>query len=507
MKFIRKFYQDTGFIIGAVLFYLLTRLYHLSSLPIFTDEAIYTRWAQIAKQDANWRFISLTDGKQPLFIWISMVIMKFVNDPLLAGRFVSVMAGFGTCVGIFFLSEKIFRSKKVGLLASFLYLVYPFALVYDRIGLYDSLVACLSVWALYLEVVLVRRRRLDIALILGMVLGLGVLTKSSAFFSIYLLPLSLLIFEVKEKKRFSELLKWVTLAGISTVLAYAYYSVLRLSPFFHIIDEKNTIFVYPFSEWISHPLRFFTGNFQGMMNWVFIYMTFPIVFLVILSFIFGRKEYLREKLLLFGWFVLPFIALALFGKVLYPRFIFFMTIPLLPLASYSIRAIVRMLKLTVLKIIVLALIISVAVWSDFIILKDFAKAPIPRIDLEQYINGWPAGGGVKESVEFFRKEAQNQKIFIGTQGTFGLMPFALETYLVENKNITIQGIWPIDNKIPDNLLVSARKMPTYVLFYQPCLQCKSLGDAPQSWPLHLVKSYRRGVGDAYLSVYRVVIER
>ena len=344
MKFVRKFYQDTGFIFAAVLFYLLTRLYHITSLPIFTDEAIYTRWAQIAKQDANWRFISLTDGKQPLFIWMSMVVMKFVNDPLLAGRAVSVMAGFATCVGIFFLSEKLFRSKKVGFLASFLYLIYPFGLVYDRIGLYDSLVACLSVWALYFEVLLVKRRRLDTALVLGMVLGLGVLTKTSAFFSIYLLPFSLLLFDVKEKKRLSEFLKWGFFAGIATLLAYVYYSVLRLSPFFHIIAEKNTIFVYPLSEWLSHPFTFFTGNVQGLLSWIFTYMTFPIVFLVLLSFVLGRKEYVREKLLLFSWFVLPLLALALFGKVLYPRFILFMTIPLLPLASYSIRAIVRNIK-------------------------------------------------------------------------------------------------------------------------------------------------------------------
>src|SRR3989344_8241289 len=92
--------------------FFLTRLTHIMSLPIFTDEAIYVRWSQIARQDAAWRHISLTDGKQPLFIWIAMNIMRIVDDPLFASRLVSVLAGFGTLIGIFFLSLEIFKKKR-----------------------------------------------------------------------------------------------------------------------------------------------------------------------------------------------------------------------------------------------------------------------------------------------------------------------------------------------------------------------------------------------------------
>ncbi|MCX6792160.1 MAG: hypothetical protein NT149_03940 [Candidatus Gottesmanbacteria bacterium] len=86
----------------AVLFFV-TRLTNLTKLPIFTDEAIYIRWSQIGSRDPNWRFISLVDGKQPLFTWIMMVFLRFIRDPLVAGRLVSVLAGFfttlyGACV-------------------------------------------------------------------------------------------------------------------------------------------------------------------------------------------------------------------------------------------------------------------------------------------------------------------------------------------------------------------------------------------------------------------------
>src|SRR3989344_604539 len=136
-----KTYKRELLIFGAlILLYLFTRLYNILSLPIFTDEAIYIRWSQIARQDPNWRFISLTDGKQPMFVWIAMILMRFITDPLLAGRFVSVIAGLGTTIGMFFLGRELFKNKWIGLLCSFLYVIYPMALVYDRLALYDSLV-------------------------------------------------------------------------------------------------------------------------------------------------------------------------------------------------------------------------------------------------------------------------------------------------------------------------------------------------------------------------------
>src|SRR3989338_5338177 len=200
MDFFKRYKFEILILFTLSLIYFTSRLYNILSLPIFTDEAIYIRWAQIAKQDANWRFISLTDGKQPMFIWLMMISLKFIEDLLLAGRTVSVGAGFMTLIGMYFLGREVFKSNKIGLISSALYILFPMALVYDRIALYDSLVGTFAVWALFLIVLLVRNIRLDIALILGMVIGGGVLTKTNAFFSIYLLPFSLLLFDWRGKE-------------------------------------------------------------------------------------------------------------------------------------------------------------------------------------------------------------------------------------------------------------------------------------------------------------------
>src|SRR3989344_8618668 len=121
------------FILVLITFiYFASRLYGIMDLPMFTDESIYARWIKIARYDAKERFISLEDGKQPSFVWASMIVMRFVGEePLLAGRLVSVFAGFATLIGMFFLTRELFRSNLAGVLASFLYLIFPMATVYE----------------------------------------------------------------------------------------------------------------------------------------------------------------------------------------------------------------------------------------------------------------------------------------------------------------------------------------------------------------------------------------
>ncbi len=504
MSFFKKYWVFVALGILGVLFFVL-RFYNILSLPIFTDEAIYVRWAQIAKQDSNWRFISLTDGKQPSFIWFSIIALKFIKDPLLASRTVSVFAGFVTFIGMFFLGRELFRNAAVGLTAAFLFVLYPFALVYDRLAIYDATVAMFAVWGLYVLVLLTRKVRLDIALIAGMVLGGAVLTKTSGFLSIYLSPLLILLFDFSKKDLKNRFVRWTLLLLLTIIFTYIYYSILRLSPFFHIISQKNAIFVYPLSEWFEHPFRFVFGNLKGLFDWVITYMTVPVFLLSLVSF-FVDKKLLREKVFLALWFFGPLLSLALFGRLLYPRFVYFMTIPLLLLAAYSLYHITLRFKRTYIRVGVVLLFTILMVRADISILANLSNAPIPVIDKEQYINGWPAGGGIKESVAFFEKESQKGKIFVGTQGTFGLMPYAYEIYLDKNPNIKTMGFWPLEHSLPKELVEAAKTMPTYVVFYQPCPVCEAPGVAPKELPLELISTYKKGRKEIHFNIYKVIPE-
>ncbi len=498
-NFIKKYRIELIILILLTLGYFFLRLYRIMSLPIFTDEAIYTRWSQIARFDAGWRFISLVDGKQPLFIWLNMILIRVIHDPLLSGRLISVFAGFATMTGLFFLGRELFKNRWIGILSALLYLIFPFALVYDRMALYDSLVGTFAVWSLYLEILLIRRLRLDLALILGMVLGGGILTKTSGFFSIYLMPFLLLIFDWKSKKRSKRFLKFIGLAFISVVLAYGYYSVLRLSPFFSIIGDKNANFVYPIKDWLMHPFTFFIGNIKGVFDWLTIYLTWPIFVLIIASF-FLSLRFLKEKLMLLVWFLIPFVAIALFGRILYPRFILFMTLFLLPLAAFSIYEIFTRVKNKYVSVVVVLAFLLISLRSDYFIIFNFPSAPIPKSDLEQYINGWPAGGGAKEIIEYLNNESKKGKIFVASPGTFGSLPtFTTEIYLGENKNVGKQGYYPIPSEFPQELADKSKKMPVFIFFSNQT----EFEESIKTWPLKLIVQYKKGIGDSYSKLFRV----
>lgn len=477
---------------------LVTRVSRLTAMPMFTDEAIYIRWSQIGSRDAAWRFISLTDGKQPLFTWGVMAALRFFTDPLVAGRMVSVGAGLLAMTGLFFAAREFFKSTRIGLVAAFLYVISPFALVHDRLAIYDSLVTAFSVWNLYIAVLLARHVRLDIALILGMTLGMGMLNKTSAFLSLYMLPATLVLFDWKGKHLMRRLVTWAGLAVLAAVLSQVFYSVLRLSPFFYIVTQKDALFVYPFREWIGHPFRFFIGNIHGMWDWFVGYLGWPVVLSAAAAFVLVRGR-VWEKLLLVGWWLAPFTALALFGRVLYPRFIFFMTMPVMILAASTISSIFDDRRLTKGVAVALAtLILFPNVYLSYRVLADIRTAPIPHSDSQQYVNSWAAGWGVREIVAYLANEAAKGKVTVYTEGTFGLMPYALEIYLADNRNMEIIGVWPLPKDVPQDVIAKTADHPVYLLMYQGQYR-------PEGWRVgDPILSFGQGMNDqSRLRLYRV----
>lgn len=331
-----------------------------------------------------------------------------------------------------------------------------------------------------------------------MAMGATMLVKTSGFFTLYLAPLLLLFFDFSQKQRRGRFIKLIFLGALSTIMSQLYYSVLRLSPFFHMIGEKDTTFVYPFREWLSHPLTFFVGNFQGMIGWAILYLTWPVVLAIVLALVFAIKRFTRERLFLFIWFIGPFIALALFGKVLYPRFILFMTMPLLVLAASSLTEISMFIKYFKWQVVLIILAIIPSLIFDYKFLFDITHAPLTAIDQGQYVNDWPAGWGVKETNTYLKSQAKKGKIAIFTDGTFGLMPYAIELYLVYNKNVTIKGLWPLNDTLPKEIADSAQKVPTYFIADQK-------EDISPSWPLILLGKWQKGINqNASLRLYKVI---
>ena len=493
-----KLKSNTLILIGLVVFYFITRTVNLKIIPIFTDEAIYSYWAQVALHDPANRFISLEDGKQPLFIWLSAVSQNFIADPLLASRLVSVFAGFGSLIGIYWLSKELF-THKVATLAALLYIILPFTLLHDRLALFDSLLTMLGIWIVFFSQRLAKAPKLDNALLVAATIGAAQITKSSAAFFLYLLPASLIFFDFRGRTKLARFMRWLSFAALVVIFSQLIYNALRLSPLFYIIERKNYEFIKTFSEVLASFPDGLASNFKILVLWLFQYngpFLIAIAAFVILLGIFKRNW---SIIFLSIYSSAPFAAEVIFNKVLFPRFSLFYFPYLIILMSYGLVAITSFKNRG--KILWLFPIISLALplFSSFRLLTDPPKAQIADVDRGQYLNNWPAGFGVDQIVNFIKDKAgSRQEVYVGTEGTFGLLPYALLIYTYGQSNIHITGFWPVDpNKLPAQILEFSQKYPTYFVFNE---NQKDI----QNPHLKLLEKYQKGQGDSYMRLYQVV---
>ena len=141
--------RDIVIIAGLIFAYFVSRVFNLTQLPIFNDEGIYIHWTKVAWHDAAWRFISLTDGKQPLQTWGTIPLLRvFPNDALFAGRMFSVLTGFFGLTGISLLLNYLFN-KRTAYIGALSYIAIPYFLFYDRMAMVDSGVNAFFIWILF----------------------------------------------------------------------------------------------------------------------------------------------------------------------------------------------------------------------------------------------------------------------------------------------------------------------------------------------------------------------
>lgn len=493
-----KFFLLLTLAVGVV--YWVTRLVNLGIIPIFTDEAIYLRWSQIMAYDAAFRYLPLVDGKPPLFMWLVSFLIRVLPswDLLLVGRLTAVFSGFFGLCGIFFTTFVLFRKFRVSLFAAVLYLVIPFVFFYDRFGLADSLLAALGCWSIGLGVIIVERRRLDATLINGLIIGFGFLTKQAAMFFLAFIPVYFLLFPFKEKGRAINLIKTLGLFAVVVGLSQMVFSILRLFPLFHMVSQKTQEFVVPLKEFLPDPLRWFSGNLPSLIKWEISYLTIGVVFLILIAlFVAVRRGKDWPKIvMLFSLFFFPLIGIAAFNKVIYLRYLLPFTMPLLILAAVGLETLFLTLPRRFF-LLCFVLVLIYPVFVDFKLLTDPKKAPIPTADSDQYLNHWPAGYGVSEVRHLLQEAAKNNpKVYVWTEGTFGLMPYALELYQKDYPNLEIKSFWPLPQTPPTEMLTAVKNFPVYLLMYQDQTD-------PKGWKTTEVARFQQGNGPDFLRLYKV----
>jgi hypothetical protein len=317
-------------LIGAV--FLATRLVNLSQMAIFSDEALYLRWVQVMHQQEFWEepFISLRDGKEPLHPWFLYLVYPLFEDPVVAGRMVSVLAGLGTVVMVWLLARELFgrddkddkqslslrdkqslslrdkgnRGDNVAFWAMLVYVVLPMPLVHDRLAVIDSLLSLtcvVTMWGLVRLVksdlpssrlggTLARQASFGRAGVAGVGLGLALLTKSIARVWLPLVVVTPFLFRTRReinnrdsspaKRSLNDVwekLKWV---GVVLVVAGIVNLPFWLHEDFSKVVGKNAIFLYTLPEWLGDPVGIVWRNLSLTLRWMGEYHGWPLAVFV-----------------------------------------------------------------------------------------------------------------------------------------------------------------------------------------------------------------------------------
>lgn len=491
-KFIKNYKWQIIVTSTLLLIALFLRTYKLTQIPVFVDEAIYIRWSQVMKAEPTLRFLPQSDGKQPLFMWVLMPFLKYISDPLVAGRLPSALTGIGTQVGVLVLSYILFKSWRFSLLAAFLYAISPFSVFFDRLALADAMLTAFGIWTCILGVLTVKYKRLDLAMLTGFALGGALLTKSPAIYFAILLPTTLLFSQGKAKS--AERLKNIFIGLLRFVPSYAIaavmYNILRLGPNFHMIALRNKDYVYPLSHILTSPLDPLKPFLHRSLEYFWILGPSAITVLILLGVYLGLKKYFKETIFLLAWGFIPIFISSEFSRTMTARYIYFSVPYFFILASICLPFLYRSTLTKVMVGTFLTVFTFHSFYLNWLVLTEPQKANLPRSERSGYLEDWTSGYGIYEVSRYLRQVSHSgEKVVVGTEGFFGTLPDGLQMYLNDTPSITVIGVGLSIEKVPDSLLASkAFGNKTYLV-----INDSRLFTNPEKIGFNVIASYPKAV--------------
>lgn len=500
---LRNSYKSVFILVVVVVIAFVLRTYNLNLLPIFADEAIYVRWAQVMRAEPSLRFLPLTDGKQPLFMWIVIPFLKLFSDPLIAGRIVSSLTGVGTTIGVFVLSLLLFRSQKSALIASIMYAFSPFAVFFDRMALVDSMLSFFGVWTFVFACITAYKKRLDTAMLTGFFLGFALLTKSPALFFSLLIPTTLVLsdWDGNIRSKLLNLAKLLFLFIVVYVIGYGLYNILRLGPEFHQIGARNADYIFPISHLWTNPKDPFIFLIDRVREWLWILGPSVLIWIAIFGAVLNIKNHWRQVVLLSMWILFPILVQSEFAKVFTARYVFFVLPPIMVLSGSVFLE--KKKVINILSILLIAIFLGHSLLINRLLLTDIEAAPLPRGERSGYLEEWTAGQGIRESAMYLREQSKGlsagKRIVVGTEGYFGTLPDGLQIYLNDLKDIIVIGVGLNLKEVPPSLVESVKAgNKTYLLINSSRLLIKD----PQKSGLKLIASYPKALRPDNIKEYR-----
>ncbi len=466
-----------------VIAYLAIHLMSLTTLPVFADEAIYIRWAQLIMDDASrYLFFPMNDGKTPLFIWLLVPAQYLFSDPLWAGRVVSVMIGLFQIFVMGNITQNLGGTKKSVWLSMILTTILPFWYFHHRMALIDGLLTLtlsLAVWSL---IKLVQQpvvppqnssnKILRLIMLTGFWLGVALWSKLPALLFFFALPFYALL---PANLNWSQRIKVLVRITLAALLGLFLFGLLKFTPTFGQLFSRGSDFLYPVGDVLFHGLWTTTlRNIPSYLNYFISYLSLAVILLNLYG-LFSPK-YQRIQWILFvsaGAIIGP---ITLLGRVVYPRYflpaIIFLTVSaVLSLQEIIHRFIYHQPKLlvklagTIIVVTFLSQMVSTSIQFMLPALSQPDETPFVSADRTQYLEEWSSGHGITQTADLLTKLSLDHSVAVATEGYFGTLPDALLMYFHRRnvENLLIEGIGQPVTTIPDTFREKAKNYSQVLL--------------------------------------------
>lgn len=420
-----------------VFLYFLTRLINLEIIPIFNDEATYIRYGIHQILEPEFKPYSLLIGKEPLLPQFFGSLGNAMGDYLIGARVISVLFGFLTLSGLYALALKL-ENKKTAFFIGILYILSPFNLFFDRLALMDSAISAIAVWSLYFTYVIISKPNWWNAVYLGIVLGIGLYTKTTAYFFLGLVGLSAFLILISDKKIAKKNLLVSLNLFLSLGIALLLYIPLYFSEYYIIHLDLLKQYTYPLTYVFSFPVKVWFLNLQKTFIWLVMFLTIPIFVLGIYGIVKNIKNF--KYLFIMFWLFVPLIYEILYAKLFSGRHVLLLTIPLIFFASWTLYYLNK--KRKHLFIFFFSIVFIVCLFYDFLILykpqelKNYYLG-YARDDIGSYFSGFASGYGVIDSINYLKDVSYKNPIIVLTRNDHGNPEDAVVAYLSYERNITV----------------------------------------------------------------------
>ena len=409
---------ELALVIGLAIVAAVPRCINLLGLDPFIDESSWVDWATREFEPtvlASWLAPLLHDGRPPLHFWLMLPIAAVVENGFLAGRLAAALAGVASTLALYGLGREI-TSRTAALGAALLWALSPYTVLFARIAADDALLALVAILATWSSIVLARRPTIKSGIVLGMMLGLGALTKTTGAMFVLAPPLAIL---VAGHPRNWRTYVWPLATG-------ALVSIIAVAPIVpwlpQVLAELGRHAAPAGTGWKSAHSE---HEIATVWLYQFVGAGLPILAGIGLLAAVGWRQSMLLLVTLLGALWLGLLLAT--GTSLFARYFLFGVFPVFLLAGYTLDRLATLLgravgraspgntsASTAARVAIVIVGVGVVLWSRADLLHDVmmdpARAAIPEGEHFRYVEQWLAVYGLGQVADELRARGQQRTV-------------------------------------------------------------------------------------------------